>query len=149
MLEVSNSKEQLNSGSWLTRVMKKKKCESHSVMSNSLWPHGLYSPWNSPGENTGVGSYSLLQGIFPTSGSTPGLQNCRQILYQLSYKGCPRVLEWVAYLFPSRSSWLRNQTRVSCIAGVSLPTELWGKPDLYMSITGKFDINLQQMFRTN
>ena len=35
-------------------------------MSDSLQPHGLYSPWNSPGQNTGVGSYSLLQGIFPT-----------------------------------------------------------------------------------
>ena len=42
--------------------------ESHSVVSNSLWPHGLYSPWNSPGQNTGVGSHSLLQGIFPTQG---------------------------------------------------------------------------------
>ena len=40
--------------------------ESHSVMSNSLGPHGLYSPWNSPGQNTGLGSLSLLQGIFPT-----------------------------------------------------------------------------------
>ena len=42
------------------------KSESHSVVSNSLGPHGLYSPWNSPGQNTGVGSLSLLQGIFPT-----------------------------------------------------------------------------------
>ena len=40
--------------------------ESHSVVSDSLKPHGLYSPWNSPGQNTGVGSLSLLQGIFPT-----------------------------------------------------------------------------------
>ena len=40
--------------------------ESCLVMSNSLWPHGLYSPWNSPGQNTGVGSCSILQGIFPT-----------------------------------------------------------------------------------
>ena len=47
--------------------------ESHSVMSDSLWPHGLYSSWNSPGQNTGVGSCSLLQGIFPTQGSNPGL----------------------------------------------------------------------------
>ena len=55
--------------------------ESHSVMSNSLWPHGLYNPWNSPGQNTGVGSLSLLQGIFPIQGSNPGLLHCRQILY--------------------------------------------------------------------
>ena len=53
-------------------------------MSNSLQPHGLYSPWNSLGQNTGVGSLSLLQGIFPTQGSNPGLPHCRQILYQLT-----------------------------------------------------------------
>ena len=47
--------------------------ESCSVMSNSLQPHGLYSPWHSPGQNTGVGSLSLLQGIFPIHGSNPGL----------------------------------------------------------------------------
>ena len=58
-------------------------------MPNSLQPHGLYSPWNSPGQNTGVGSLSLLQGIFPTQGSNPGLPHCRQILYQLSPQGKP------------------------------------------------------------
>ena len=45
--------------------------ESYSVVSNSLQSHGLYSPWNSPGHNTGVGSLSLLQGIFPTQGLNP------------------------------------------------------------------------------
>ena len=49
------------------------KSESHSVMSNSLWQLGQYSPWNSPGQSTGVGSLSLLPGIFPTQGSNPGL----------------------------------------------------------------------------
>ena len=128
-----------------------------SVMSNSLQPHGLYSPWNSPGQNTGVrslsllqglfpslgieprspalradslpaqpqgkpkntgvGSLSLLQGIFPTQGLDPGLLHCRRILYQLSYKGSPRILEWVAYPFSRGSSQPRNQTRVSCNAG--------------------------------
>ena len=58
---------------------------NHSVMFDSLWPHGLYNPWNSSGQNTGVGSLSLLQGIFPTQRSNPGLRHCRQILYQLSY----------------------------------------------------------------
>jgi len=48
---------------------------------------GLHSPGNSPGQNTGVGSLSLLQGIFPTQGSNPGLPHCRWILYQLSHKG--------------------------------------------------------------
>ena len=59
-------------------------------MSDSLWPHGLYSPWNSPGQNTGVGSLSLLQGIFPTQGLNPGLTCCRRILYQLRHQGSPR-----------------------------------------------------------
>ena len=66
---------------------------------------------------TGVGSLSFLQGIFPTQRSNPGLPHCRWILYQLSHKGSPRILEWVAYPFSSRSSQPRNQTRVSCIAG--------------------------------
>ena len=61
-------------------------------------------PWNSPGRNSGVGSLPLLQGIFPTQGSNPGLPHCRQILYQLNHKGSPRILEWVAYLFSNRSS---------------------------------------------
>ena len=91
--------------------------ESHSAVSNFLRPHRLYSPWNSPGQNTVVGSHSLLQGIFPTQGSSPGLLNCRRILYQLSHKGSPRILKWVAYPFSSRSSQSRNQTGVSCIAG--------------------------------
>ena len=46
-------------------------CESHSVMSDSLWTHALYSPWNSPGQNTGEVSLSVLQGIFPTQGLNP------------------------------------------------------------------------------
>ena len=54
-----------------------------------LWPHGLYSSWNSPDQNTGVGSLSLLQGIFPIQESNRGLLHCRQILYQLSYEGSP------------------------------------------------------------
>ena len=52
-------------------------------------PMGLYSSWNSPGQNTEVGSLSLLQGMFPTHGSNPGLLHCWQILYQLSHKGSP------------------------------------------------------------
>ena len=73
--------------------------------------------WNSPSQNTGVGSLSLLQGIFPIQGSNPGLLHCKWILYQLSHKGSPRILEWVVYTFSSGSSRPRNQTGVSCIAG--------------------------------
>jgi len=64
-----------------------------SVMSDSLQPHELYSPWNSPGQNTGVGSRSLLQGTFLTQGLNPGLSHCRRILYQLSHQGSPEQLD--------------------------------------------------------
>ena len=76
-----------------------------------------YTVHDSPGQNTGVGSLFLLQGTFPTQGLNPGLPHCRWILYQLSHKGSPRILEWVAYPFSSRSSWPRNRIRVSCIVG--------------------------------
>ena len=70
------------------------------------------------GKNTGVGSHALLQGIFPTQGSSPGLLHCRWILYHLNHQGSPRILEWVAYPFSRGSFWFRNQTHVSCIAGI-------------------------------
>ena len=105
---------------WVTREAHGKICcvcvLSHSVVSDSLWLHGLYSPWNSLGQKTGVGSLSLLQGIFSTQGANVGLLHYRQILYQLTHKGSPRILEWVAYPFSSGSSRPRNRTRVSCIA---------------------------------
>ena len=74
-----------------------KECESegHSVASESFRPHGLYSPWNSPGQNTRVGSLFFLQGIFPTQGLNPGLPNCRQIIYQLSHKGRPKSMKFL------------------------------------------------------
>ena len=50
-----------------------------------MQPHGLYSPWNSPGQNTGMRSVSLFQGIFPNQGLNPGLPHCRQTLYQPSH----------------------------------------------------------------
>ena len=61
--------------------------ESHSVVSDSLCPRGLYSPWTLPGQSTGVRNLSLLQGFFPPQGSNPGLLHCEWILYQLSHKG--------------------------------------------------------------
>ena len=64
-----------------------------------------------------MGSRSFLQGIFPTQGYNPGILHFRQILYQLRHQGCPRILGWVAYPFSSGSSWTRNRTRVSRIAG--------------------------------
>ena len=94
----SKNKNQLSSS---IPAMKVKVSQSRSVVSDSLRPHGLHSPWNSPGQNAGVGSLSLLQGIFPTQGSNPGLPHYRWILYQLRRKGSPRILEWVAYPSPS------------------------------------------------
>ena len=75
-------------------------------------------PSKPPGKpkNTGVGTLSLLRGIFPTQGLNQGLLHCRQILYQLSHKGSSRTLVWVAYPFSRGFSWPRNRTRVSCIA---------------------------------
>ena len=60
--------------------------ESRSIVSDSMRPHGLYSSWNSPGQNTGVGCLFLLQGIFPTQGSNSGLPHCR-----LSHKASPFI----------------------------------------------------------
>ena len=71
---------------------------NRSVVSDTLRPHGLYSPWNSPGQDTGMGSLSLLQGIFLTQQLNPDLPHCRRILYQLSHKWSPRILKWIAYL---------------------------------------------------
>ena len=65
--------------------------EIRSVVSNSLRPHELYSPWSSPDQNTGVGSLPLLQQIFLAQESNWGLLHCRQVLYQLSYLGSPVV----------------------------------------------------------
>ena len=91
-------------------------CESHSVMF-TLWDPRDYPVQYSPGQNTGIGSCCLLQGIFPAQGSNPGLPHCRRILYHLSHQGGPRILKWVGYPFSSEYSRPRNRTGVSCIAG--------------------------------
>ena len=106
-------------------------------MFNSLWPHGLYSPWNSPGQNTGMGSFSILQGIFPTQGSNPGLPHCRQILYQLSHQGSPRILEWVTIPSPVDLPDLGIEPGSLALQANSLPTELWGSPSVRIRKLGK------------
>ena len=65
--------------------------ESCSAVPDSLRSYGPYSSCNSPGQNTGVGRLSLLQGIWPTQESNQGLLHCRRILYQLGYQGSPLV----------------------------------------------------------
>ena len=79
----------------------------------------------------GVGYHALLQEIFPTQGSNPGLPHCRQILYQLSHKGSPRILEWVAYCLSSRSSDPGVGPGLPALQVDSLSTELSGKPNRY------------------
>ena len=69
------------------------KSQSRSVVSNSLQPCELHSPWNSPGQNPGVGSLSLLQGIFPTHGSNPGLSHCINLSGTLFHQVLPSVEE--------------------------------------------------------
>ena len=92
------------------------------VASDSLWPMDCNPPdssvhGDSPDKNTGVGCHGLLQGIFPTQGWNPGISHCRWILYCLNHQGSPWILEWVTYPFSRWSSWPRNWTGVSCIAG--------------------------------
>ena len=87
-------------------------------MSDSLRPHGLYSPWDSPGQNTGMGSCSLLQGIFPTQGSNPGLLQCRWILYQLSHQGSP----YIGYYIYEASQVALEVKKVRVLATQSCPT---------------------------
>ena len=89
------------------------KSESGSAVSNSLRPHRLCSPWNSPGQNTGVGSISLLQGIFPTQGWNPGLPHCGWILYQLSPQGSPTTSDFQEnHFLPFPRHWGRGH--VTC-----------------------------------
>ena len=104
--------------------------ESHSVVSDSLQPHGLYIPWNSPGQNTRVGSSSLLQGIFSTQGSDPDLPHGRQMLYQLSHQGSSssRLLDWVAISFPEDLPDPGIKQGSPALQADSLSTELSGKP---------------------
>ena len=96
--------------------------------SPALWVDSLPAKPQGKPKNIGVDSLSLLQGVFPTQGPTPGLPNCRQILYHLSHQGSPRILEWIACPFSRGSSPPRNRTRVSCTARRFFTHELPEKP---------------------
>ena len=93
---------------------------------DSLWPYGLYSSWNSPGQNTGVGSLSILQGIFPNQRSNPGLLQCRRILHSWPIRQTQE--NWSSKPSPSPSD-LPNQgiePGSPALQADSLPTELSG-----------------------
>ena len=92
-------------------------------------PPGSSVHGDAPGKNTGVGCHAFFQGNFPIQGLNPGLPRCRQILYQLSHKRSPRILEWEVYPFSRGSSQPSNQNRSPALQADSLPTELLGKPD--------------------
>ena len=94
--------------------------ESYSVASNSLWPHGLYSTWNFPGQNNGVGNLPLLQGIFPTQESNQGFLHCRRILYQLSYQGSPGLYMHGGGLVTKSCPTLATPWTVACQALLSM-----------------------------
>ena len=104
----------------------------------TLWPHGLYSPWNSPSKNTGVGSHSLLQGIFPTQGLNPGLRHCRRILYQLRLSGKPSVRDRLPKV--NNEHVLTSQEVPSChLLGRILKGEGNGNPLQYSCLENPVD----------
>ena len=90
-------------------------------------PPGFSVPGDFPGMNTGVGCHAVLQGIVPTPGIEPRSPALQQILYCLSHQRSPRILEWEAYPFSRESSWPKNRTGISCIAGGFFTSEalLW------------------------
>ena len=101
-------------------------------------PPGSSVHGDSPGKNTEVGCHALLQGIFPTQGSNPGLPHCRWTLYHLSHQEILRILEWVAYPFSKGSSWSRNWTRASCITGRFFTS--WATREAPFSINQSFSL---------
>ena len=87
-------------------------------------PPGSSVHGDSTGKNTGVGCHALLQGILPTQGSNPGLPHGEQIFYSLCHQGSPRILVWVAYLFPRGSIHPGIEPRSPALQADSLPAEL-------------------------
>ena len=97
-------------------------CVSHSVMSNSLRPHGLQltrvlCPWNSPGKNTGLRCHSLLQGNFPTQGSNLGLLHCRQKSLPSQPPGVPYPIPKNYSLFIQNSNFGGKQAMTKSLRG--------------------------------
>ena len=123
------SRQEYWSGLSFPPPMHESESDSHSVVSNSLEPHELYSPWNSRGQNTGVGSLSLLQGDLPNSGIKP-----RSPAFQMdSLPAEPQVkpkntgvgsLSLLQQIFATQES----EQGYPALQVVSLPTELSGRP---------------------
>ena len=93
-------------------------------------PPGSFVHGDSSGKNTRVGCHALLQGIFPTQGSNPGLPHCRYILYCPSHQGSPRILEWVGCPFSRGACRPRNRMACPALQADSLAAELTRKPNV-------------------
>ena len=97
---------------------------------HELYPAWLFCPWDSPGKNTGLSCYSLLQGIFLTQGSNPSLLHCRQILCWLSYEGCPiPVLKFLWAIFTTRNF----AVVIFCLEALALALCHAAGPSLYLA----------------
>ena len=126
-------------------------------MSDSLWPHGLYSPWNSLGQNTGVGSLpvegwgrSIPQRIFSTQELNWGLLHCRQILYQLSYQGSPSIKSSMMQMKGRRgggaiSLWMLSYQNSALVLiswppprSISIAHILWKRSTIHIEIYHSF-----------
>ena len=124
--------------------------ESHLIVSDSLRPHGLCSPWDSLGQYTGVGSLSLLQGIFLAQGSNPGLLHCRQILYQLNHRGWgkPFLINWHIWVRRTGTGILPSESESHSVVSDSLqPHRLyspWNSPGQNIRVASLF--LLQRIF---
>ena len=109
-------------------MLLEKRSESRSVVSNSLRPHELYSAWNSPGQNTGVGCCCLLQGILSSQELSPGLCHSSTLAWKIPWTEKPGVLQSMGPLESDMTEWLHFQCSLSCtgwrIAGTAEPSGL-------------------------
>ena len=128
-------------GLWPTRLLclsnfpskNTRKSESGPVMCDSLQPQGLYSPWNFPGQKTGVESHYLLQGTSQPRDQTQVSCIVGRLFSSWATREAQEILVWGAYPFSSGSSLPRNQTRVSCIAGSWATCSITGTRKEYWS----------------
>ena len=121
----------VNSGCWWwtgrAGVLQCMESQSWTWLSSQLNWTGLYSPWNCPSQNTGVGSLSLLQGLYLTQESNPSLLHFREILYQLSSREAPKHWSWYPIPFPVDLPDPGIKPGSPAFQANYLPTELWSK----------------------
>ena len=117
----------------IQHLMWKVKAKVAQFVSDSSLPHGLYSSWNSPNQNTGVGSLSLLQGIFPTQGLNPGLPTAGGFFTSWATReaqcAAPKCsAQWLGMDMMMSCLLYRNRrTTVSSLPSPSVETLDWGR----------------------